>query len=99
LLRPAVEDFVGAGAILDALSPTRPSPEAMAAIAAHRALTDMGRFLRECASGKELAEQGFAVEVALAAQVDVSSHALRLVKGAFGPERGGAPLVPRPRPV
>jgi 2-phosphosulfolactate phosphatase len=49
-LRPAVEDLVGAGAILHALSPTHPSPEALAAIGAFRAVPDLDRFIRECAS-------------------------------------------------
>jgi 2-phosphosulfolactate phosphatase len=84
-LRPAVEDLVGAGAILHALTPTHASPEAMAAVAAYRAVTDLGRFLLDCASGKELATRGFAADVALAAQIDASPNELRLGEGAFAP--------------
>ena len=85
-LRPAVEDLIGAGAILDALSPTCPSPEAVASIAAYRAVTDLGQFLLECASGKELDERGFAKDVALAAQCNASQNVLRPRDGAFAPE-------------
>lgn len=84
-LRFAVEDLVGAGAILDALSPTRPSPEALAAMAAYRAVSDMSGLLLGCGAGKELAERGFAADVALAAQLNASQTVLRLVEGAFVP--------------
>lgn len=73
-LRPAVEDLVGAGAILTALQPTNPSPEAVAAMAAFGvAAPDLGGFLAGCASGRELRERGFAQDIELAAQIDVSS--------------------------
>jgi 2-phosphosulfolactate phosphatase len=86
-LRPALEDLIGAGAILDALSLARPSPEALAAIAAYRAASDLGQWLRECASGRELIERGRAADVALAAQANVSRQVLRLRDGAFTPQR------------
>ena len=82
-LRPAVEDLLGAGAILHALSPTRPSPEAEAAIAAYRAVNDMSGSLPACASGRELAELGFAADVSLAAQCHMSHNVLRLRDAAF----------------
>ena len=79
-LRPAVEDLVGAGAILAALAPTNPSPEASAAMAAfHAALPDLSAFLAACASGKELCGQGFAADVELAAQLDVSQTVTQLI--------------------
>ena len=83
-LRPAVEDLVGAGAILTALHPLRPSPEAIAAIAAfHAAATDLSGFLNACSSGRELRERGFIPDVDLAAQIDVSQSVPRLSEGAF----------------
>jgi 2-phosphosulfolactate phosphatase len=78
-LRPAVEDLVGAGAILAALSPRLSSPEATAAMAAFQtAAGDLPSFLNACASGKELIERGFAADVALAAQHDISQSVPRL---------------------
>ncbi|MGH9042550.1 MAG: 2-phosphosulfolactate phosphatase [Acidimicrobiia bacterium] len=72
-LRPALEDLYGAGAVLAALSPAAPSPEARAAMAAFAdAAPDLARRLEECASGRELIEAGFADDVRLAAALDVS---------------------------
>jgi 2-phosphosulfolactate phosphatase len=80
-LRPAVEDLLGAGAVLDALG-GRPSPEARAAVAAFRQ-RDLPRDLLACASGRELAALGRAAEVHLAAEHDVSQVVPVLRDGAF----------------
>ena len=88
--RPAVEDLIGAGAILARLPSLAPSPEARAAIAAFReAAEDMPAFLGGCVSGRELAEDGFGQDVELAALLDISDAAPTLVAGAFtrAPER------------
>jgi 2-phosphosulfolactate phosphatase len=79
-LRPALEDLVGAGMILDALS-GHVSPEASAAIAASRAATNAR--LRECASARELIDQCFASDVELAMMPNVSDIAPILRDGAF----------------
>jgi len=80
--RPAVEDWVGAGAILRSLPGTR-SPEAQAAIAAFDsfsgALQDQ---LLNCSSGRELVERGFGRDVELAAELDVST-AVPILHGAM----------------
>ncbi|CAM3729023.1 2-phosphosulfolactate phosphatase [Nocardioides zeicaulis] len=81
-LRPAVEDLWGAGAVLDALlrgledegeagEPVAVSPEARMAVAAWRGAS-LPDDLLGCASGRELAEAGFAVDVEVAARHDVS---------------------------
>jgi 2-phosphosulfolactate phosphatase len=86
-LRPAVEDLAGAGAILAALAPLDPSPEAVAAMAVFdAALPSLERFLADCASGKELCGRGFAADVELAAQLDISPTVLHFKDGAFAPE-------------
>ena len=83
-LRPAVEDLVGAGAILHALG-GRPSPEARAAIAAFLdAAPDLASVLAACISGRELAARGLAGDLRLAAGHDVSRAVPRLSGGAFG---------------
>lgn len=90
-LRPAVEDLIGAGAILAALCPTRPSPEAGAAIAAYRsAAPDLAGAIAACASGRELRERGYAADIALAAQLDVSHAVPRLTDGALSQEPGSS---------
>ncbi|HLJ47643.1 MAG TPA: 2-phosphosulfolactate phosphatase [Bryobacteraceae bacterium] len=72
-LRPAIEDWIGAGAVLSCLTGRR-SPEADIAVTCfenfeHR-LADM--LTRSC-SGKELAERGFLRDVELAAGYNCSS--------------------------
>lgn len=83
-LRPSFEDLVGAGAIIDAL-PGHRSPEAMSAVWAFRSARDrIGDHLRQCGSGKELIERGFATDVRLAAEVDVSEGVPLLVNDSYG---------------
>ena len=89
-LRPAVEDLLGAGAILAALDPAASvsapccSPEAGAAraafVAARPRLADI---LAGCQSGRELIERGYPQDVALAAQLDVSRTVAVLRGEAF----------------
>ena len=85
-LRPAIEDLIGAGAIIARLQGSR-SPEADVAVAAfERASTDLAGFLRRCASGRELVEQGFTADVDLSAQIDASHYASRLTGDAYAGE-------------
>lgn len=90
-LRPAVEDLLGAGAILAALSPSAPSPEAHAAMAAFQAARPQLRAqLLACASGRELIQKRFARDVEIAAEHDVSQAVPVLRERAFR----GAHAVP-----
>ena len=90
-LRPAVEDLWGAGAVLaglvglsglSGLSGDGLSPEAATAVAAYRA-ADLPDDLGRCASGRELVDAGFADDVAIAAQHDVSKLVPVLVGESF----------------
>lgn len=84
-LRPSIEDWIGAGAVLAGL-PGTPSPEAALAIAAFKHLG--GRcdsVLAGCSSGKELIARGFEDDVALAAALDASDIAPLLSEGCFVP--------------
>jgi len=82
-LRPAVEDFLGAGAILDALG-LRLSAEARVARDAFRAaIPDLAAILRASVSGRELIRRGFAEDVEFAAALNVSITAPFLRKGAY----------------
>jgi 2-phosphosulfolactate phosphatase len=82
-LRPALEDWLGAGAIVEGLSGSR-SPEACAAAAAYRAArADLGAALSECGSGRELIARGYPQDIALASELDVSHAVPRLVEGAY----------------
>ena len=82
-LRPSLEDLVGAGAVIDALSGRR-SPEAtLAAAAFHHFREGLLPALRESGSGKELMERGFGQDIEIAAELNVSANVPRLVKRAF----------------
>lgn len=82
-LRPAFEDLIGAGAIISHLDGWQ-SPEALMALAAFRAVeSELDHALRQCSSGKELLEWGFASDVMLAAQLNVSTCAPVLVNDAY----------------
>lgn len=82
-LRPAIEDWLGAGAIIAELTADR-SPEADAA--RHTFMNgedDLRRLLTQCSSGRELIGRGFAEDVALAAELNVSNCAPLLRDGAY----------------
>lgn len=86
-LRPALEDLLGAGAILRRL-PGSKSPEALAAESVFAASADdLPGALRRCSSGKELIARGFEDDVALAAALDTSRVAPLLVDGVFRADR------------
>lgn len=82
-LRPAVEDLVGAGAVIDALG-ERASPEGAAAARAWRGVAaDTPAFLSSCSSGRALISTGRLEDVGYASQVNVSRAVPVLVDGAF----------------
>lgn len=88
-LRPALEDLLGAGAILAAISSAASpdalvSPEARAAIAAFRdAAGRLPDVLSHCASGRELEEKGRRGDVVHASALNVSTTVPVLRQGAF----------------
>jgi 2-phosphosulfolactate phosphatase len=74
-LRPALEDWLGAGAIISHLSGSR-SPEARAAAAAFESQRDkLLETLLAIPSGVELVDWGYRQDVELAAQYNVSATA------------------------
>lgn len=73
-LRPAFEDFIGAGAIISYLQTQGSlSPEAKSARDAFLAVTDLKSEIKNCSSGKELIEDGFEKDVELATELNISS--------------------------
>ena len=73
-LRPSIEDLLGAGAIVSALSGRPQSPEAQLAASAYAAAAPrIADVLRRSVSGRELIERGFPEDVDLAAAVDSST--------------------------
>jgi 2-phosphosulfolactate phosphatase len=90
-LRPALEDLIGAGAIVDALlqagSSLLPSPDAAAAAGAFRAVAhDLVRTLAESVSGRELRALGREDDIGWAAARNASRTVPVLGDdGAYGP--------------
>src|SRR5690348_1654332 len=86
-LRPALEDLLGAGAILAALRGPAGldslSPEAEAARACFEATADVAAAVSGCASGRELIEGGFGDDVAIAAEIGACLVVPVLADGAF----------------
>jgi 2-phosphosulfolactate phosphatase len=82
-LRPAVEDWLGAGAIIASLNGSR-SPEAAAAVAVFEAArSELAHCLTKCSSGRELMDMGYEADVACAAELDVSTTCPILHDGAY----------------
>ncbi|MEM7139939.1 MAG: 2-phosphosulfolactate phosphatase [Actinomycetota bacterium] len=83
-MRVAVEDLLGAGAVLSMFDRDELSAEARAAAAAwHDAEPDILERLRASSSGQELIERGYADDVEIAAQAHVSDLVPVLVDGRF----------------
>jgi 2-phosphosulfolactate phosphatase len=82
-LRPALEDWIGAGAVIVHLGGSK-SLEAQAAqhtFATHQ--HDLSAALKHIASGIELIERGFERDVDLAVMLNVSHTVPRLIDGAY----------------
>lgn len=69
-LRVAVEDYLGAGAVLSALSGTASAEAAVCAGAFRTAAGRLEALLAECGSGRELRARGEAADVRAAAALD-----------------------------
>jgi 2-phosphosulfolactate phosphatase len=86
-LRPALEDLLGAGAVISALGAAGVggwSPEAAAAAYTFDACRDsLADVLRACSSGQELIGRGFGEDVDVAAELDSSRHVPVLSDDAF----------------
>jgi 2-phosphosulfolactate phosphatase len=87
-LRPAVEDLLGAGAILAQFAPGDCSPEARAAVGAFDAVsTDLEQVLLDSGSGRQLRLRGLDDDVISAARYDASRAVPVLDGGAFADRR------------
>ncbi len=82
-LRPAIEDLIGAGAIIHALKGSR-SPEA-AAVVFNEFKSKLATILRQSSSGKELIGRGFENDIGLATALDESDCIAMLSGNAYRP--------------
>lgn len=82
-LRPALEDLLGAGAVIAQLPGARSPEAAMAAAAYVWARPNVAEVVGACSSGRQLIEWGRDRDVELAGEVDASACAPRLIDGGF----------------
>ncbi|MFI5498216.1 2-phosphosulfolactate phosphatase [Nocardia asteroides] len=85
-VRPALEDWLGAGALAAALldrGAAHPSPESRSAAATFTAMSNPAALIADCASGRELATIGFTEDVTLATELDADTTVPVLTDGAF----------------
>jgi 2-phosphosulfolactate phosphatase len=82
-LRPAIEDLLGAGAIISELGGS-PSPEALVACATFEHFRNrLPTTLFECVSGLELTERGYPTDIEFASQHNISDAVPMLKDGAY----------------
>lgn len=83
-LRPAIEDWLGVGAIVEAIDGAKLTAEAGFARTSWRAAqADLMRLLHEGQSGQELADEGYIRDVDIAAELDGSDRVARLLDGVY----------------
>jgi 2-phosphosulfolactate phosphatase len=81
-LRPALEDLLGAGAIIRALGQeVSLSPEAQAARSCFMGTANVPSAVAACSSGLELREGGFSDDVTIAAELDACDTVPALIDG------------------
>ncbi len=97
-LRPAVEDFIGAGAIISLLQALSPSPEAaVAALSYESSKNNIREIILTCVSGRELAERYYVEDVEIALEINASSIAAIMRDGQIvGLQPGSNPGWSRP---
>lgn len=82
-LRPSLEDYLGAGAVISGLQGRR-SPEAeMAANAWVTERPNIGATIANCVSGREVAARGWEADLAFALDIDASNTVPILRRGGF----------------
>jgi 2-phosphosulfolactate phosphatase len=82
-LRFAIEDLIGAGAIISFLKGSL-SPESESALAVYESVkNDLKEEIKKCSSGKELIERGFEEDVNLACELNVSDCVPVLTNGRY----------------
>lgn len=82
-LRPAIEDLIGAGAVIEALDLPGSAEADLSRQAFVSVRPKLSEALRDCLSGRELIGRGFPEDVEIAGALNVSRHAPLLTRGAY----------------
>jgi 2-phosphosulfolactate phosphatase len=89
-LRPAIEDWLGAGAVIDGLDGLESSEARLARASYVTVGRGLGALVRESISGRELIDRGFEADVEVALEVQSSNIAPVLIDGEY---RAAAPAT------
>jgi 2-phosphosulfolactate phosphatase len=82
-LRPAIEDWLGAGAVIDALDGMESSEASLARASYATVGKRLGPMVRESVSGRELIDRGFGADVDVALEVESSAVVPVLKDGEY----------------
>jgi len=82
-LRPAIEDLLGAGAIIHYLAVPCSSEAQVAREAFRSAADDLAPLIRTSISGRELVDRGYSGDVEIALQLEVSTCVPLLIEEAY----------------
>ena len=82
-LRPTIEDWLGAGAVIDALGGTRNAEADLAAEAYRAAKPRLAEILRDSRSGRELSGWGYAADTEVALEVNATDVVPMMREGAY----------------
>ena len=80
-LRPALEDLLGAGAVLQHLDPHGMAPEATIAARSFPHPAEVAALVAGSVSGRELADRGYAGDVTVAVEIDAGDNVPALRNG------------------
>jgi 2-phosphosulfolactate phosphatase len=92
-LRPAVEDWLGAGAVIQALEGPRDAEASLACAAYREAGPGLAGLIRDCRSGQELIHRGFEADLDIALEMGAGRATPRLVDGVYVDVSGHAPTT------
>ena len=82
-LRPCVEDWLGAGAIIEALDGIETPEATLARLSFSVGVEDINALVRGSISGRELIDRGFEADVDIALEVESSASIPILTDGAY----------------
>lgn len=82
-LRPAIEDWLGAGAVVEALSGTSNAEADLAAQTYNAVRSRLADVVRNCRSGRELAGWGYGGDVDIALEIDQAINVPIMRDGAY----------------
>ncbi len=81
--RPALEDYLGAGAILSYLDGAPSADARVARTVFDNSRDDLFPMVLGCPSGYELDRMGYRVDIELATQLNVDDQAAVIIEGAY----------------